>query len=166
MLKIEEDIAIDLTSMSDSSKDDLNRKELLWESREEVLLEKWMLDMFDSSKKQGICGKKYKKLYAVFGVPSILMPLIMSGFTAQLEKQPLISSLLMITTGSLIGISTFFNLGKRFTQHFEYEHRYYELALEIEKEMKKPKKHRIACDVYIEKIYMTYCGLNARAPNV
>jgi len=159
------DIKLDITPPSTGSVDDENRKELLWEHRQEELLNKWMKEMYINSKKQGIKARQVKILYALVGVPATLIPIILSGLTS-LEVEPLVSSLLMITTGSLIGISTFFNLGKKFAQHFEYEHKYDELARELEKELKKPKRHRTACDVYMEKIYMTYNGLNARAPAV
>ena len=149
---------------SNGSKDDETRKELLWETREEILLKKWKDEMYANSKQHRKNGKKFKKLYAIFGVPATLIPIVMSGLTNQLENYPLAQSLLMITTGTLVGISTFFNLGKKFAQHFEYEHRYDELAREIEKELQKPKRNRLACDVYMEKVYMKYCSLNARAP--
>jgi hypothetical protein len=160
-----EDIKVDITPPSTTgSRDDDNRKELLWELREEELLEKWKDEMYDNSKLHRNSGKKYKNLYAIFGVPATLIPIIMSGLTAPLEDYPLTQSLLMITTGTLVGISTFFNLGKRFAKHFEYENRYDELAREIEKELKKPKRHRLACDVYMERVYLKYSGLNACAP--
>ena len=162
---MDDDIKIDLTPPSSNSKDDESRKELLWESREEDLLKRWMSEMKESSIKQGKKARETKKLYALFGVPATLVPIVLSGLSS-LEIDPLVNSLLMIMTGSLIGISTFFNLGKKFAQHFEYEHKYDELARELEKELKKPKRHRIACDVYMEKIYMTYNGLNARAPAI
>lgn len=154
----------DTPPSSNDSKDDEHRKELLWENREEELLLKWKNEMYENSSQHRKSGKRFKKLYAIFGVPATLIPIIMSGLTPQLEDYPLAQSLLMITTGTLVGISTFFNLGKRFTQHFEYEHRYDELAREIEKELNKPKRHRLACDVYMERIYMKYSGLNASAP--
>jgi len=160
---IPDDIKIDLTPPS--SLDNDNRKELLWETREEELLSKWMTEMYIHSKKQGVKANHTKKIYALIGLPATLLPIVLSGLTS-LEIDPLTNSLLMIVTGSLIGISTFFNLGKKFAQHYEYEHKYDELAMEIEKELQKPKRHRIACDLYMEKIYMTYNGLNARAPNV
>ena len=159
------DIKVDITPPSSGSLDDENRKELLWEHREEDLLKKWMDEMFICSKKQGIKARQTKKIYALVGVPATLIPIVLSGLTT-LEIDPLLNSLLMIVTGTLIGISTFFNLGKKFAQHFEYEHKYDELAKELQKELNKPKRHRIACDVYMEKIYMTYNSLNARAPAV
>tara|TARA_R110000787_G_scaffold91741_2_gene193266 strand:+ start:663 stop:1148 length:486 start_codon:yes stop_codon:yes gene_type:complete len=160
------DLKIDITPPSDNSIDDDNRKELPWQSREEKLLDKWMVEMYNISSKHNIAGKKYKKLFAICSIPSTLIPLVLSSLSVQLEEYPLIQSILMILTGSLIGISTFFNLGSRFTKHFEYENRYEEIAREIEKELGKPKRYRYACDVYMEKIYMSYCGLNARSPNV
>ena len=114
IIKMNDDIKIDLTPPS--SVDNENRKELLWESREEELLRKWMLEMYESSKKQGMKAKRTKKIYALIGVPATLLPIILSGLTS-VEIDPLVNSLLMITTGSLIGISTFFNLGKKFSQH-------------------------------------------------
>lgn len=162
------DLKIDITppSLNCDSIDDVNRKELPWEEREEKLLSKWMVEMYDISNKHKFNGKKYKKLYSLFSIPSTLIPLGLSSLSVQLEDYPLIQSILMLLTGSLVGVSTFFNLGSRFTKHFEYEHRYEELAREIEKELRKPKRYRIQCDVYMERIYMSYCSLNARAPNV
>ena len=150
---------------SDISEDDANRKELLWETREEDLLKKWLDDMMESSRKQGIAGRRTKKLYAILGVPATLAPIIMSGLSS-LNVDPLINSLVMVATGTLIGVSTFFNLGKKFTEHFEYEYRFDELCKELEKELCKPKAHRISADVYMERIYMKYCALNASAPVV
>ena len=160
---IEERINISPASLS--SHDDENRKELLWENREEELLQKWMHEMYDMGKSHNVSGRHYKKLYGYFGVPATLIPIVLSGLNQQLEEYPLVQSLLMISTGALIGVSTFFNLGKRYAQHFEYENRYLELARGLEKELNKPKRHRLACDVYMEKIYLQYCALNARAPN-
>jgi len=157
-----ENISIDITP---PSCDDINRKELLWESREEDLLKKWAIQMKENSIAHGKKARSTKKLYALFGLPSTLIPITLSGLSS-LHIDPLTNSLLMILTGSLIGISTFFNLGKKFSTHFEYEHKYSELSMELEKELRKPKKHRLACDVYMEKIYMKYNGLNERAPAV
>jgi len=160
------DIKVQLERSDTPESKDESRKELLWEAREEELLLKWKIEMEQNSKNHLRSGQKYKRLYAIFGVPATLIPIVMSGMTNQLEAYPLVQSLLMVTTGALVGISTFFNLGKKFAKHFEYQNRYDELSREIEKELKKPKKARLACDIYMERIYMKYSSLNARAPNV
>ncbi len=153
-----EDIKIDL------SKDDESRKELLWEDREETLLNTWKDEMGVLSRKHRAAGKKYKAMYNVLGVPATLIPIVLSGVTEYIH--PPVQSFLMIIAGTLVGLSTFFNLGKRFTQHFEYEHTYDELARELEKELRKPKRHRVACDVYMERIYLKYTMHNNNAPNI
>jgi len=150
---------------SDASSEDDVRKELMWEKREENLLKKWLDDMAESSKKQGIAGRRTKKLYAILGVPATLMPIILSGLSS-LKVDPIVNSLIMVSTGVLVGVSQFFNLGKKFTEHLEYEGRYDELCKELEKELSKPKSGRVAVDVYMERIYMKYCALNASAPVV
>ena len=149
-----------------SSKDDSSRKELLWELREEELMLKWKEEMKTQANLHRKKGRQIKKLYAVFGLPASLIPIILSGLSEQFENHMLAYNLLMIFSGTLVGISTFFNLGKRFTQHFQYEHRYLELALDIEKEIRKPKRFRQPCDVYMEAVYLKYCNLNGQAPLV
>lgn len=144
------------------SKDSDSRKELLWEEREQNLLLRWKDQMEKQAKLHKKSGRRYKKLYAIFGVPSALIPIITSGLTNFIS--PLTQSILMITTGTLIGISTFFNLGRKYTEHLEFQARYDELARDLEKELAKPKRHRVACDVYMERIYLQFSGLNARAP--
>lgn len=158
----EDDLKLDI---SPESTDDENRRELMWEKREEDLLVKWKNDMCNKSIEQGKSARKIKKLYSVLGLPATLLPIIMSGLTKQLEEYEILQSLLMIATGSLIGISTFFNLGKKTALHFEYEHKYSELALTIDKELTKPKKYRIALDVFLENISLKYIALDERAPN-
>lgn len=160
------DKKLDITPPSSSSKDDETRKELLWESREEEVLHKWKDEMYLQSKAHRENGKKYKKLYALCGVPATLIPIVLSSFQNEIDEYPIVQSMLLLATGFFVGISTFFNLGKRFSQHFEYENRYDELAREMDKELSKPKRHRIACDVYMEKMYMKYTGLNKSAPLV
>ena len=86
-----QDIKVDLTP---PSRDDEFRKELLWESRDEKLLEKWKNAMSYNSEIHGKSGKIYKILYAMVGVPAILIPIVLSGLTSQFEDYPLAQSFL------------------------------------------------------------------------
>ncbi len=164
------DIAIDsiehILDSESRSKDDPNRKELLWEHREEDFLKKITSACEKQSKLHRIKGKLFKKLYSAFGVPSMLIPIVLSGLTDQLHDYKLVQSLLMIATGTLTGISTFFNFGKKYQEHFDYENKYAGLAGDISTELCKPKRHRIACDVYLERIRLLYSNLNTNAPIV
>ena len=164
-------IAIDslervLEDENSESKDDPLRKELLWEQREEIFLQKIVEDCKKQSKLHRRKGKKFKKLYTGFGIPSTLLPIILSGLTEQLNMYPLVHSLVMITSGILTGVSTFMNFGRKYEEHFNYEAKYGGLAGDISTELCKPKSFRVACDVYLERVRLLYGNLNSNAPLV
>jgi hypothetical protein len=148
------------------SVDDSYRKELLWEHREERLVVEWALDCKSKSKAHDIQSKRYKKLYAVFGVPSIFIPIILGGVSSFVACNSLAYSLGMMTTGLFAGIGIFFNFSKKQAEHCEYENKFLELALDVDMEMAKPKRHRVACDVFMERIKLRYTGLIDQQPNL
>jgi len=61
------------------SVDDENRKELPWELREEKLLLKWCDDCRKRSKEHDVKGKTNKLKFAIVGIPSIVIPIILGG---------------------------------------------------------------------------------------
>lgn len=77
---------------------------------------------------------------------------------------PFIITCLMLIVGILVGINTFFNFGKQRQSHFEFAGKYAELSLEIGVELCKPKKNRIACDVFLERMSSKFNQLNNNAP--
>ncbi len=155
------DIKLDI---SESSKDDSSRKELLWEKREEDVFYEWLKDMNEKSTAHGKKGKIFKKRYAILMIPATLIPIIISGLSSVLVAHPLIISGAGILTGVLSGLSGFYNLGSKYEQHFQYENHYAILAKEIRKELSKPKAMRPACDVYLEKIMAQLNNLDSNAP--
>jgi hypothetical protein len=72
----------------------------------------------------------------------------------------------MMGVGLFSGVGMFFNFGKKEQLHFEYMNRFFELANEIEAELSKPKRHRIACDVYMEKIKQEYNKYTSLSPTL
>ena len=159
------DIRIEITPPSKDSMDNPDRRELFWESREEKLLHGWKDDMIVKSKKHYLRSKKFKKLYLVFGCITIFIPLILSGII-DMDIHPYVISFLMIFSGMVSGLSTFINFGKKFQAHSEFDNKYSGLALEIESELRKPKKNRIACDVFLERMRLTYGNLDMQAPMI
>lgn len=155
-----------INTESKSSSDNKDRKELLWERREEIHLQTIIDDCEVQSRMHRRKGKRFKKLYATFGVPAILIPLILSGLTDQLTPYPLAHSLLMILVGIISGVSSFFNFGAKYQSHYDFENKYSGLAGDIKVELCKPKAHRVACDVYLERVRLMYSGLNTQAPEV
>jgi hypothetical protein len=156
-------INVDDREYTPPSIDDENRKELLWERREETLLKKWGSDCKNRSIQHDEKGKKNKILFGLFGIPTMLIPIILGGVSSVVPCHSLSYSLGIMGTGLFSGISMFFNFGKKEASHFEYQNKFFELSNEIEAELSKPKRHRIACDVYMEKIkqeYSKYCSLS------
>ena len=163
--KVKNDIHIFVEEDSESSKD-ISREEMKWDERSEDILRKWTDEMLIKVALHHSRGLRDKKLYAGFGVPAVLIPIVLSGLTDIIQPYPLVSSLLMIASGILTGIGTFFNFGKTSTENIEYQNRYNKLLKEINKELNKPKRHRIACDVYLERVYQEFSALNATSPLV
>lgn len=157
----EENLIIGIEHTPPSSLDDENRKELLWEKREEDILRGWCKDCRNRSIQHDIKGKQNKLKFGLFGVPAMLIPIVLGGISSIVPCHSLVYSLMMMVTGIFSGISVFFNFGKKEQLHFEYVNRFFELANEIDAELSKPKKNRVACDVYMEKIkheYGNYCS--------
>ena len=156
----------ELLKEESGSKDDPNRREMLWEPREEQYLKKIILECDSQSRLHRRKGKLFKKLYMTFGVPSILIPIVLSGITEEIKHHPLLNSMLLMSAGIISGISGFFNFGRKYQEHFEFENKYSGLSQEIENELTKPKKNRVAVDVYLERVRLKYCNLNNHAPDV
>ena len=159
-----EQVALKINSKSDTSEDDFNRKELLWERREEALILSWCEKLKESSIAHGKMGKVMKNRYTMVSLPAIIIPVVASSLSTVLQPYPLAMTGAMLATSIFTGINGFFNYGKKEQQHFEYEASYMKLANEIEKELSKPKRHRIACDLYLQVILSEMNRLNSSAP--
>ena len=157
-----EDLHLDITP---TSVDDSQRKELLWEKREEILLLNWCDDCQKRSKRHEAKGKENKIKYGLFAVPVILIPIILGGLSQVMPCHSLGYSLGMMSAGLFGGINAFWNFGKKMQLHFEYANRFAELAVDIQAELAKPKRHRIACNLYVGQSKMKYQGLSSNAPD-
>ena len=154
----------ELTGMSNGSKDD-NREELPWEEREENLIKKIAVKCEDFIAKHDRCAKHHKTMFVVFGLPAMLIPIVLAGINPFIKNRfELLMSGLLVCSGVLTGISQFFNFGKKTQAHLEYIGRYSELLLMIEVELVKPKRFRIPCDVFLERVSKQFGDLNANAP--
>ena len=147
-----------------SSEDNIDRVELLWDSRNQDLIIHWANECKQNSKLHHTAGKKFKLLYNIVGVPTMLVPILVGSFSSQLAVSPITQSVLMLCSGALSTISQFFDFSGRSAAHFEYEARYSELAAAIDVECCKPKARRIAADVYLEHCLNARNRLGAGAP--
>ena len=161
-----EDLKLDITPPSNkSSEDDPLRKELLWEKREEQLLLKWCDNIKQKAIKHKSKALTNKKMYHIISIPVIIIPLVIGGINGLVDIAPITFSICMIFSSILAGVNTFMNFSKKMMLHFEFEGKYNELHVSIEKELSIPKTHRIAADVFLERIQQTYNHLNNYAPD-
>ena len=152
--------SIDRTSL------DVGRQELPWENREEKQIELWRDQCSVASRLHALKAKQFKRLYHCTSIPAILLPILGSTFASLSYQSRYIDAGLLLTTGCLVAINTFFNFGHKQSDHSEYHNRYQELVSNIDKEMVKPKRLRIACDVYLEYVCCKMSRLKAGAPDL
>ena len=146
------------------------RDELPWEEREEEQVHVWRQQSTELSRQHGLNSKRHKKMHRCISVPSILIPII-GGSLGSLpivpaEVQLYMNAGLLLVTGVLVALNTFFNFAKKHTQHSEYENRYLELVDVIDREMVKPKRFRPPCDVFLEAVSRQMARLKAGAPDL
>jgi hypothetical protein len=158
------DIELDITPAS--SVDDDMRKEILWEKREEQLIEKWIDDCKNRSLKHSKKAKEYKIKYSCVGLPSILIPIVLGGLSPVIKCDTFEYGLVLMFAGIFSGIGMFFNFGKKNVEHNTCSNMYFKLVNEVEAELSKPKKHRVACDVYMEKVKNEYNSLVIASPDL
>jgi hypothetical protein len=132
---------------SSMSSNDCDRSELLWQRREEDLIQKWRKHCIVESKLHGEKARRVKKHYTALSIPAIILPLILSGFSPLLQSFPLVNGITLMVVGVLTGLNSFLNLGKKTQCHFQYESLYGDLALEIEAEICRPKAFRVATTI-------------------
>ena len=146
------------------SSDDVSRSEMKWDSKNSDLLFQWSKQCENSSKMHGLAAKKFKHLYTLFGLPSVLIPLSIGILQPYLKEYDLIISLLMVLSGSFSAVSTFFDFGRKRSKHLEAESNYGELFLKIQSILAVPKKNRNAADVTITEMLFRLNALNGTAP--
>ena len=109
-------------------------------------------------------GKIMKRRYTMVSLPAILIPLVASSLSTILQPYPIAMTGAMLTTSIFTGISGFFNYGAKTQLHFEYEYNYNKLSNEIDTEMSKKKRDRIACDLYLQIVLSEMNRLDSSAP--
>lgn len=148
-----------------SSKDNSKRQEVPWEKREEDYLKHISDDVVGKALFHSKKTILYKRLFIIFGIPATLFPIVAGGFNNHLPCNSFTNSMLMMTSGLLSGIVTFFNFSKREEKHNQYENLYTTLNEKINLELSKPKRHRIACDLFMESIKSNYVYLTQNEPS-
>ena len=95
-----------------------------------------------------------------------MIPVILGGVSGIIQCHSLSYSIIMMVSALFNATLMFFNFGKKQSDHSNYANLYIELSYEIESELCKPKSHRPACDVFLEKIKSKYTNLIKTSPDI
>ena len=145
-----------LGTFSDSDETRIKPK---WDDMNENLLKEWLSECNIKSKQHYLKAHRNKKLYNIFGVPLIVLPIVL-GVVQEKINDPLIISILLCIIGLFNGLNLFFNFSKKKMEHFNSMGEYKDLALSIHTILNKQRKHRQAVDVIIEATMIHLSNIN------
>ena len=158
------DIAIERESTPTCSEDDPERREMLWRTR----AENHVLTIRDVAKahagKHEKAAWKARRLYQVFGLPTVVIPLA-GSVAAQFLPETAVTGL-MLASAVCAGVNAFLNYGQKAQAHFEFSGRWAEMASSIDFEMAKGRADRDAADVVLERLKGKSSSLRAAEPPV
>jgi len=149
-----------------SAAPDRQRVELQWTDQGELTIEKWRADSENRSSLHGDRAKTMKSRYRGVGIPVTILPIVVAGVTTYEVVPTAVTQTLLMLCGILTGVGSFMNYGAKYAKHSEFAARYSELSTSIEKEMAKPRAHRVALDAYLESILGSYNRLCSSAPDL
>lgn len=149
---------------------DADREEMKWDDKQEQQILMWKAICLSHCESHAKASKLNKQMYYATSVPVTIFPLLGSTIHSltshSCENSSIFVICLSLLTSIVAGVATIFNFGFKDQLHAEFENRYHELSVDIEKEMSKPKRFRIACDVYLEATSSKLNRLIAAAPPI
>ena len=154
---------MDDPSTSTSSEDDTTRREMMWTSKIDELFLKWKEECEESAKQHAFMGRMKKICYYTLATPCIVLPFCMGAMN--LDDDQIYTTANFITSG-ITAFSTFINFSQQYTEHYDCETRYQELAIEIDAILVKPKRDRLQADVQLEATKNRLEYLNKTSVNV
>jgi hypothetical protein len=157
-------INIERESTPTVSEDDPERREMMWRSKAEDLVHTIRDGAKAQSAKHDKAAWKSRKLYQVFGLPTVVIPLA-GSVAAQFLPEAAVGAMLL-ASGICAGVNTFLNYGQKAQMHFEYSSRWAEIATTISFEMAKPRADRTQADVFLERLRNRTSSLRAAEPPV
>jgi hypothetical protein len=140
-----------------------------WSEKSEKLLQGWKDICVNKENHHENQGRYYKLKHQLYGLPAILIPIIISPLVLILNISPttaeIISTSSLISTGLFNGIHRFFGFQEKSFHHLEYGNKYAEQKTFIEVELAKEKEYRFSVDRFIEITQAKIDFLNQTEPN-
>ncbi len=148
-IEAEPDVEISVMNRSASSADIL-RNEVLWDEKNENQLLKWQKDINERISPHILKSKKYKFLYHLFVLPTVIIPLfvgVLSTYINQCKYASAIIAVLMLLNAILSASAIFFKFNKKDVDHSNAACLYDKMKLDLEHLLCLHKRDRPAADV-------------------
>jgi hypothetical protein len=161
------EVVIEESDEKSTGSKDSSRSEMPWEVREEDYLLEIVSFCENRAERHLNASWWARKLYVLFNLPTIMTPAVLASTQEEFGRDGMLSEK-MVLVGSAVfaGISSFMNFGKVSARHTDFGQKYEELHDKITFELCKPKKYRVQCDVFLERIMQQYLSLNKTAPDL
>lgn len=152
-------------SKKSSESQDRQREEQPWTDKSEKFIRKIQQDCLSKAKAYDQASRSSKKKYTRYALPGVVVPIVMSVVSPHLPTDyKYVDGIALASIAVLNGLSTFFNFGKKFSNYNEFAGKYSDLASYIEVELSKPKRFRVASDIFLERCSVRIADLNNNAP--
>lgn len=138
-----------------------------WSTAAEKLISDWAVDCDARAKTHNEKKKMNGWLHAVFGLPSILLPVVMAAMTPIIDESPHAVAVQvggLVCIGALGTINTFFNFKSESSRHAEFASRFSELHSDVKYQLYKSREFRVPSDEFIARVQTKFDSLVERAP--
>ena len=138
-----------------------------WSTATEQLVTRWANDCKDRADVHEKQKARQKFLHACFGLPSILLPVVMAAITPVIDETPegmYIQVAGFVTIGVFSTVNAFFNFDKKSARHGEFAARFSELATDVQFQLFKSREFRTSADEFVARLQTKYTNLVERAP--
>jgi hypothetical protein len=157
-------VVVSSPGSTNTSQDDADRKELLWDGTEEGYVTNVADKCRSKAERHLSTSASRRKAFHVVGIPSVILPLIAAVLQCDQGDYAWVVTTIIVLSGSCSAVNAFMNFGKLAQQHLEYAARFEELSSEIDSMLCRPKSGRIAADVFLERCQNKFAALTLGAP--
>lgn len=146
-----------------SSQDDDSRRELLWNSKIELLIRNWRESCTKLASLHDKCSSRKKLFFYWLAMSCSILPFCTALVSEILPPGPqiqTINTIILFISSSLSAFNAFLNYGKAYAEHNHASFKYTELVHEIDSILVKPKADRVQADLQLEIIKNRFELLN------
>ena len=161
------DIIIDMKGSEINNEE--YRKDEKWSDKHEKLVNKWLKIAQENSIAHNVAGKNHKCKHVIFGLPSVILPIIFSPVCIALDGDislPYVSMAGFITSGLFGAVDKFFDFSGNHQKHMDYSARYSDIISDIEYEMAKERQYRTDPDQWTMRIQGKLDYTSGSAPDL